>query len=269
MAVTLRMLVSYEGTEISGFQRQSGARSVQADLEDAIHAVTSERVRLRAAGRTDAGVHAGGQVVAVEIEKDWPLEKWPPAMNSALQPDIRVRAALPAQQGFDPGRQAVGKAYRYLVDPARVADPLTRRFAYSHPRGLDVDAMREGAAMLTGRRDFKALQAAGSSVRTSERHVYRLNVDRDPSGLLAITVAADGFLYHMVRNIAGLLLAVGRGTLRPGDVLGLIEGRDRGALPATAPAHGLCLMRVYYPDVLDTPRLSEVLSIYAPPWMGS
>ena len=269
MAVTLRMLVSYEGTEISGFQRQKGARSVQADLEAAILAVTSQEVRLRAAGRTDAGVHAKGQVVASEVEKEWPLEKWPLAINSALKPDIRVRAVLTGAPGFEPARQAAGKAYRYLIDPARVADPLTRRVAYSHPRPLDLDAMREGAAALVGRYDFKALQAAGSSARTSERHIYRLAVEAEPSGLISITVAADGFLYHMVRNIAGLLLAVGRDALRPVAIKGLIEGRDRSALPPTAPAHGLCLMRVYYPEFLDTPRLSEVLSNYAPPWMGS
>ncbi|OUN00821.1 MAG: tRNA pseudouridine(38,39,40) synthase TruA [Firmicutes bacterium ZCTH02-B6] len=245
----IRCVVAYDGTEFLGFQRQAGGQTVQGVLEDAVASLTGEQVRVLGAGRTDAGVHAAGQVVAFRTASRIPVERWPYALNSRLPPSVVVTDAAEAPAQFHPRRDAVAKVYQYTIWNGRFPSPFWSRWALHVPTPLDVEAMAQAAAMLVGRHDFAAFRAAGSTpVKSTVRHLMNLAVERCPREpeCVRIVARADGFLYHMVRNIAGTLLVVGQGRRPPGWVAEVLAGRRREAAGPTAPAHGLCLVRVEY-----------------------
>lgn len=246
---TIRCVVAYDGTDFLGFQRQAGGPTVQGVLEDAIASLTGEQVRVLGAGRTDAGVHAAGQVIAFRTGSRIPVERWPYALNSRLPPSVVVQEAAEAPEGFHPRRDAVAKVYQYTIWNAPFPCPFWSRWALHVPPPLDVDAMARAAAVLVGRHDFAAFRAAGSTpVKSTVRHLMELVVERCPQEprCVRIVARADGFLYHMVRNIAGTLLLVGQGRRPPEWVAEVLAGRRREAAGPTAPAHGLCLVRVEY-----------------------
>ena len=250
----LALIVSYVGTHFCGFQRQPRVRTVQACLEEALGELAGHAVAVRGAGRTDAGVHALGQVV----DLDWragpgiPAEKFPLALARRLPEDLAVTAGCEVPEGFHARFAAVSKRYRYLFwrDPAE--SPFWRPYAWHHTGALDVGAMRAAAAMLVGRRDFRCFAGAGRPVEDTTRTMLDCTVwERGP--LLGIEVEADGFLYRMVRAIAGTLLEVGRGALAA-DLERLLATRDRGAAGPSLPARGLCLLRVRYADGIGIPH---------------
>lgn len=248
----IRLLVQYDGTELHGFQRQKGKLSVQEALERAIQAVTGEPPLLAAAGRTDAGVHALGQVVNFYTSSSLPVDRFPWALNAHLPEAIAVQAAIEAPRDFHARFQAHSKLYRYSIQNSRFPAPLVNRYAYLWREPLDVAAMDRAAGHLVGRQDFAAFRATGSSAKTSVRQVSLCRVTAEPLAgtvggrLVQVWVEADGFLYNMVRIIAGTLLEVGAGRRDPDDLPQVLASLDRGEAGKTLPPHGLCLISVNY-----------------------
>jgi len=250
--------VQYKGTRYLGFQRQSRGPTIQGVLEACLESLIGERVTVLGAGRTDAGVHALGQVVSFKTRSTIPIARFPQAMNSRLPEDICVMSAWEVPASFHPVRSALEKEYVYLIWNGLHPSCILGDFTW-HVRGtLDVERMRRAAAILTGRHDFRAFRNEGSSARTTVRELRALTVEVEapdplcPPGhrLIRITARADGFLYNMMRVIVGTLVEVGRGKL-PEDLSEALRTGDRTLTGPTAPARGLFLMRVIYPPELD------------------
>jgi tRNA pseudouridine38-40 synthase len=251
-----RLTLAYDGTDFEGFQSQARVRpvrTVQGVLEGALGRLgEGERVAVVAAGRTDAGVHALGQVVSFELPREFAPDVLTRALNGLLPADVRVLDTARAPKDFDARRGAVSKLYRYVMDTGEVQVP-SRRLYVAHVRGpLAEEPMRAVAALYLGRHDFASVASAGSNVKTSVRTVGRseLRVERggDSGPTVVYEVEADGFLRKMVRSLVGGLIAVGRGVTAVEDLRLALEARDRGGWPAPAPAHGLTLVRVDYPS---------------------
>lgn len=239
--------VAYDGTAFSGFQRQPGLRTVQGVLEEALARLTKEACQVKGAGRTDAGVHAEGQVVSFRTASSIPTPRLVPALNGLLPPDVAVLAAAEVPEQFHPRYDAVSKVYRYTFFRRAVRCPLTRFYALHVPEPLDVERMREAAAYLVGRHDFRAFQNTGRPVKSSVRTVFSCRLE-EVGSFLYFWIEADGFLYQMVRVIAGTLLEIGRGKLEPRVILAALGKGERQLLGPTAPPHGLCLVQVKYPQ---------------------
>jgi tRNA pseudouridine38-40 synthase len=218
-------------------------------LEDALTRLAGgARVAVAGAGRTDAGVHAVGQVAAFDLARELDGGELRRALNGLLPADVRVLHAAPAAPGFHPRRSAVSKLYRYELDCGGTQLPQRRRLAGFVPSPLDPAAVREVARLYLGRRDFASLASSGGSTTTTVRTVTRSEASF-PGATLVYEVEADGFLRKMVRSMVGGLIAAGRGTLSPAELARALEARDRRAWPAPAPACGLTLVRVSYPPV--------------------
>ncbi len=242
--------VAYDGTDFGGWQIQSNATSIQQRLMEGIEQATGERVILRGSGRTDAGVHAIGQVATFALQ-NWraPADRLVPAINRFLPRSIVVRSAEETVADFDPTRSAKRKRYRYEIWNSRVPDPMRHPFQWWIPRPLDLEAMRAGANFLLGTHDFRAFETLGSPRKTSVRTVYDLPIESQPhmdGSILWIDIEADGFLYNMVRNIVGALVAVGSGRFSPRWIESVRDSLIRDPSSQTAPAQGLCLMEVFY-----------------------
>ena len=241
----LKLTLSYDGTDYSGWQTQPGYRTVQETLEAAIARLTGEpRIRANASGRTDAGVHAVGQVVNFYSGTQLPPETLVRAINAHLPDDVVVRDAVDVPQVFDANHDAVRKLYRYVIHDGPVSNPFLRRYACQSRHPLDVEAMRRAASPLLGRHDFSSFETAGSERMSSVRTITHLAVNRVDEWIW-IDVEADGFLYNMVRAIAGTLMYVGRGYWPADEVAAILESGDRTRAGPTAP-QGLFLMRVTY-----------------------
>ena len=244
----LALIVEYDGAGYHGFQLQPNAPTVQGALEEAIHKLTGERVRVKAAGRTDAGVHAVGQVVTFDTSSTLPPNTVVDALNHHLPADVAVREAHPVGPDFDPRRRALVRTYRYTVLNDRVRSPLLRRRTCLLGHHLDVDRMRDAAALLVGEHDFARFSGPLADGRASTvRRVYDAEVRRE-CRLIMFDVSANAFLPHQVRRMAGALVEVGRGKLPLEGFAKLLDGkRGCGGAPSLPP-HGLCLMRVEYAD---------------------
>jgi len=244
---TFRLILEYDGSDFAGWQTQAeGQRTVQGTLSAALAEIALGPVRVVGAGRTDAGVHAEGQVAAATLETRLDAATLGRALDAKLPGDVAVVACALARDGFDPRREATGKLYRYAVWNAPRASPLRRRRAHHVALRLDVAAMREAAASLVGRHDFASFQAAGSRVSATVRTLARVEVAGDPGAEIHFALEGDGFLRHMVRNVVGTLLEVGLGRRGPGSMSSLLAARDRSQAGPTAPACGLTLVRVDY-----------------------
>ena len=246
-----RVLVAYDGTDFSGWQRQVDRRSVQQTLEEALLPLSpgGAPVAVNGSGRTDAGVHARGQVAHFDLGREIDGASLRRALNDRLPEDVRVLAAEPAPPDFDARRSAHGKEYRYRVWNAEVMDPVLRRFRHRVPRALDLAAMRRAASLFVGEHDFAAFTANPQRpVESTVRRVYAVEVDASEPPEVEIRVSGEGFLYKMVRSIAGFLIAVGTGKERPEAVREVLDTRLRTARVESAPARGLCLWRVWYGD---------------------
>lgn len=245
----IRLTIAYDGGDFHGWQIQPNGRSVQAELEAAIQRLTGESVRLRGAGRTDAGVHARGQVAAFSTASGIPLDAWRAALNSRLPKDVAILSACAARPDFDPRRHALRKLYRYTIHADPVRPVLERRTRWHWKGRLDVAAMRAAAARLLGEHDFASFanQECAKLGKHTVRTVDAITIDHGPP-CLTISVEGRSFLYNMVRNIVGTLVDVGAGRFAPAEMDRILAARDRQQAGQGAPAHGLCLEWIQYPD---------------------
>lgn len=247
-----RFVVSYDGTDFSGWQTQPNQRTVQQTLEEAIVSVTrQERVRVNASGRTDTGVHAIGQVVNFRSDTRLEAPSLLRAVNANLPEDVRVRSADIVSDDFDANRHAVRKLYRYVIHDGPVVDLFQRRYAHHSRHPLDAEAMSRAARALAGTHDFRCFETEWPNRASSIRTITHLAVNRFGEWIW-LDVEADGFLYNMVRAIAGTLMNVGRGYWPVDEVSAIVESGDRTRAGPTAPAKGLFLMRVSYPETVAT-----------------
>jgi len=242
---TLKLTLAYDGTDFVGWQRQPNGVSVQQLVEEACAPLVNAFPAVVGAGRTDAGVHALGQVASVNLETELPALTVQRAINARLPAAIRVVDAVDAPSGFHARFHAAGKHYRYRIATAAVLSPFDRWFVWHAPEPRDVEAMRRASRVLVGRHDFASFQAAGAGVTDTVRTIHKLDV-RELDAELSIDLVGDGFLRHMVRAIVGTLAEVGNGVRTPESLAGVLAARDRNAAGLTAPACGLTLMEVHY-----------------------
>lgn len=244
---TLRFTVAYDGSRYLGWQRQAEGETVQGVLEAAFAALAGAPVAVHGAGRTDAGVHARGQVAHVRAALPVPVDRLPYALNAHLPPDVVVLEAREAPEAFHARYSALGKRYGYTLRVHPFPHPLDRAFVWRVDPPLDVPAMQAAAAHVIGRHDFTSFAThADDGPDDRVRDLTRLDV-RPFGDYIEILAEADGFLRNMVRSLVGTLVEVGRGRLAVADVAAILKARDRRRAPATAPAHGLCLLEVRYP----------------------
>jgi len=238
--------LAYVGTGYAGWQRQANAATIQARVEEALGRLLGRPVALVGAGRTDAGVHAEGQVASFRLDRELPVSGLVHGVNHFLPEEIRIRRAGAAADGFHARRSACAKVYRYRWFEGRVAPPERAPFVAPIPRGLDWGAIEAAALALRGRHDFAAFARAGGAPGPTERTIFAAACARAGRERV-LTVAGEGFLRGMVRALAGTLLEVGAGRRSVADFAGLLAGGARGEAGPTAPARGLCLLRVDYP----------------------
>ncbi len=245
MLRTFKLTVAYDGTAFAGWQLQANQRTVQGVLEEALKAIVGDRVVVHAAGRTDSGVHAAGQVVSFSWSLDLPSSVLHRALNAHLDRDVRVMQVEEAREDFNARFDSCRKTYQYAIWNERVVPPQRRHFVWHVPQLLDANAMNDAAAAILGEHDFAAFQAAGGDVITSRREIFVSRVVRRGAEV-TYEVTASGFLRHMVRNIVGTLVDIGKGRRPLDEMRRILESRDRARASATAPAHGLTLWSVEY-----------------------
>ena len=240
-----KVTIEYDGTDFAGFQYQVGQRNVQVEIEGALGKLTGMTPRVHGAGRTDAGVHALGQVVSFQVETSIPLEKMAAAMNSALPHDISAVAAEETNEEFHARFSAKSRRYLYVMLNRPLPSALFRRFAYHVALPLDVEGMKIAARSLIGTQDFAAWANSTNEVRSTIRTVTRCAV-RQSRGFVLVQMEANAFLRGMVRNVVGTLVQVGTGKRDAEEVAEITISCDRNKAGPSAPPHGLCLMRVGY-----------------------
>jgi len=243
---TLKLTVEYDGTNYVGWQRQAEGVSIQALLEEALGPFEGGPLTVHGAGRTDAGVHALGQVASVRTRTEHGVATLQRALNAVLPVDVRIVAVEDALTEFHARFDAVSKTYEYRIANTPFVSAFQHRYVWHVPGVLNVEAMRQGAQALLGRHDFAAFQATGGDVHTTERTILSIAVESDLLAGLIIRVTGDGFLRHMVRTIAGTLVDVGLGRWPASQVAEILRGCDRARAGRAAPASGLFLVRVDY-----------------------
>jgi tRNA pseudouridine38-40 synthase len=253
-ARTIRLLLAYDGTGFRGWaaQRDPAVRTVEGVLTDAVERVVREPVRLSVAGRTDAGVHARGQVASFVTSSTVHPERIVAALNGMLGPEVVVRDGSYAPNGFDARFSANAREYRYEIDTAEIPDPFVARYVWHRPAPLSVGAMRDGGMHLIGVHDFTSFCRHPGADRSTVRDVQRLAISRRRERV-TITIRANAFLHQMVRSIVGTLVAVGEGRLDPADVRTILAARDRSGARQPAPSKGLTLERVVYARAVSSP----------------
>ena len=245
----IMLTVCYDGTDFCGWQKQTGKRSVQQTIEDAVFAVTGERVTVTASGRTDAGVHAKGQTCDFATTSDMPADRFAIALSVKLPGDVKVLTSSEVGMDFDSRRNAKKKTYVYTMYEGRISVPLYDRYAVMIPK-IDVEKMKDAVKEIEGEHDFKCFCATGSTeLRSTVRTVYECRVERT-GDFITITVTGSGFLYNMVRIIAGATVSAGLGKITPEDIAEAIKTGNRKKLGKTMTAKGLTLMRVEYDKTL-------------------
>ncbi len=251
----IRVTICYDGTEYHGFQVQPGVPTIQAALIEAVASVTGETVPVHGSGRTDAGVHARGQVVNFETSSQLPIDRWCQALNARLPRDIAVWAAEEVPSSFHARKSSKRKTYCYTINGNRYPDPMHCRTEYHHPGRLDVLAMQEAMRRLEGEHDFTSFCSVRAESESKVRTIYEARlVQSEVEGMetapgvgrLRLFFTGNGFLYNMVRIMAGTLLAVGEGKLRADDIPRILQAKDRGLAGPTAKPHGLSLWSVDY-----------------------
>jgi tRNA pseudouridine38-40 synthase len=241
-----KCIISYDGTNFSGYQVQPNKRTVQGELESALKKLhKGNEVKVFASGRTDAGVHARGQVIHFDSPLSIPEDRWAIALNSLLPDDLAILTVESVSSSFHARFNAKGKEYRYYLHLSKVRDPFTRNYASLHPYPLDVEAMKSGAGYFLGTHDFTSFCSAKTEVEDKVRTIRTVNffLERDQ---LCIQFVGDGFLYNMVRILVGTLLEIGSGERHPEDLQEILAGKDRSLAGKTAPGNGLFLWKVFY-----------------------
>jgi tRNA pseudouridine38-40 synthase len=254
----IRLLVEYDGTGLHGWQRQHNAATVQQHLEEALARVLTHDVSVVGASRTDAGVHARGQVATFRTERAITPTGIRRGTNTYLPPQIVIRTASEAPDDFHPRFSATGKHYRYSILARHERSPRLRDRAWHHPDALAMPAMVEAAKLLVGEHDFSAFRAAGCSAKTTTRRVDSIAITRPDPELIDIDIRGNAFLRQMVRIIVGTLVEVGIGKRAPAQVTEILAGRDRTKAGITAPAHGLELLEVRYDGTRPAVDLGDV-----------
>jgi tRNA pseudouridine38-40 synthase len=251
---TIKLTIAYDGAGFAGWQRQPSRRTVQATLEATIEKITGQPVPVLASGRTDAGVHALGQVVGFRTESRLPVEILQRALNAELPRDVAVLDAAEVRAGFHATHDALRKRYRYVIHDAPVRDVFRQHHCWHFACGrLDAEAMQRAAAALVGTHDFSSFESSGAPRKTSIRTVFELSVRRGRAGeggqdFVTLEIEANGFLYNMVRAIVGTLVEVGRGAKPEDWPAEILQAADRRLAGATAPPQGLFLVQVDYPQ---------------------
>jgi tRNA pseudouridine38-40 synthase len=245
------LVIEYDGTNYHGSQLQANAPTIQGEIEKALKKLTGERIRIKTASRTDAGVHARGQVVCFDTNAALPLKSYIDGLNHYLPSDIAVQQAFIKEGTFDVRRRAVSREYRYSILNSPARSPLRQGHAYRVTGDLDITAMQMAGRALIGRHDFASFVASAATARQKRtvRDVFNTEITRD-GDMIYFDITANSFLPHQVRNIAGSLIKVGQGKMTVAEFNGIIKSGIPGLAGPTAPAEGLCLVRVNYPRPL-------------------
>ena len=248
----IRLTVAYDGTDFCGWQKTKMGSSIEETLEEVLIELLQEKVTLQAASRTDAGVHAEGQVVTFNLVKPIAPDKLRRGLNALLPKTITVTAVEQVPEPFHPTLDACGKEYRYALCTGPWQLPHHRHFSWHVPYSLDLEAMRKGAKFFLGTHDFTSFCNQRKDLRYPDkrRTLVQLEIEELDGGRIAFNLVGNSFLYKMVRNIVGTLVFVGRGKLKADAIPAILEAKKRVAAGMTAPAHGLCLKRIFYEDMI-------------------
>lgn len=238
------LLLSYDGTNYAGWQKQNNAMTIQEVLEKAIEEITGKYSFAEGCGRTDAGVHALSYLATFKTESTIPAERFPFALNTKLPPDVRVFSAFDAKDDFHGRFSVQKKTYRYEIYTSRHENPFLRQYAWHFPYVLDVEKMNSQAQKFVGEHDFLGFMASGGQVKTTVREIYEAKVFEE-QGKIVFEVTGNGFLYNMVRIMAGTLCYIGAGKIFE-DLSDIIKSRDRNRAGITAPPQGLYMKKVYF-----------------------
>lgn len=242
-----RLLLKYDGTKLNGWQKQGNTENtIQGKLEAILERMYGTYVEIHGSGRTDAGVHALGQVANFHAPANFSPEEIKRTLNEYLSKDIRVLKVETVDERFHARLTAKGKTYEYRIDNGEIADPFTRKYTMREEEPLDLEAMKTAASFLLGTHDFKSFCANKKMKKSTVRTITKILIEED-QGLVTIRYTGNGFLYNMVRILTGTLIEVGRGMRKPEELRDIIEAEDRGAAGFTAPAQGLFLVEVDYP----------------------
>lgn len=254
----------YDGSSFAGFQRQENGLAVQEVVEQVLERLTGVHTTLYFVARTDAGVHAYAQECTFYTSSSIPGERFRAAMNTFLPPMIRVTASREVPEDFSVRKRNTGKTYGYLILPSREVPPFLRRYVWAAGRRPDIARMRQASEALVGVHDFTSMRGNNSVPSSPVRRIFDITI-REDGGLIRLYVTGEGFLYHMVRNIAGALLDAGCGKYTAEDLSEILAAKDRRRLGLTAPAAGLCLLRVYFEPVTRE-AIEETLAAPLFPW---
>lgn len=239
--------IAYDGTNYSGWQVQNNAVSVQETIDKALSEWLSEEIHTIGASRTDAGVHARGNVAVFDTNSQIPADKFAFGLNSRLPGDICIQESFEVPMEFHPRFTETVKTYEYKILNRKFPDPTRRNDSLFYYGRLDVDSMNEAASYLVGPHDFKSFCAVNHDAKTTVRTIYSAVVDKEED-MITFQITGNGFLYNMVRIIAGTLIEVGKGKIKPESIKKIMEARDRQKAGPTAPAHGLTLVEIEYPE---------------------
>ncbi|ASV67618.1 MULTISPECIES: tRNA pseudouridine(38-40) synthase TruA [Cytobacillus] len=244
----IKCIIAYDGTGFAGYQVQPNKRTVQRELESALTKLhKGSEVKVVASGRTDAGVHAVGQVIHFDSPLQLPEERWPAALNSILPNDVVVEEAAYVAEDFHARYHAIGKEYRYRLIRTKKSNPFLRHYAYQYSFPIDVERMREAIPYLLGEHDFTSFCSARSEVEDRVRNIYGIYIEEHDDELL-FRFVGNGFLYNMIRILMGTLLEVGKGEREPHEIEKILAKKNRIYAGKTAPGHGLYLWQVYYEE---------------------
>ena len=241
----IKLTIEYDGKCYNGWQKQPNKLNIQGEIEKAIYNITKEKVALIGSGRTDAGVHALGQVANFRTDSQIPIEKLAIAINSQLKNSIVIKNAEEVNERFHSRYNAKQKTYRYIINNSKCGTAIYRNLEYHFPTKLDVEKMQKAAKYFEGEHDFKAFKSSGTSGKNSVRTIYKAEVKQDKERII-IELTGNGFLYNMVRIISGNLLDVGLGKILPEEIPNIIEEKNRQKAGKTLPPHGLYLVAVEY-----------------------
>lgn len=242
----IKLVIEYDGTNYHGWQIQPNATSIQETIEDRLQKITQEEIRLIAAGRTDAGVHAVEQVANFSTESRLDINNIQRGLNSLLPPDIAIKEISEAEQDFHARYSAKSKIYRHVILNRSFPSPLYRNFSWFIPFKLDIKEMKSAVQCLIGRHDFSSFKASGCNSHNPIREVYGISLDKEKKGFIIFEIEANAFLKQMVRNIVGTLVNVGKGKIGVSEFEEILRAKDRKKAGITAPPQGLFLVKIKY-----------------------